>query len=783
MDSNNERVRLAAVWLIYLREMQDQFRDRRTLVTILLLPVLLYPLVGTLLMQIMQFSHQRASTVAIIGQEQLAGLPPLVIDGSPATADNIAAVRETAASESVIDLDSIDESTAQNTARQNDLMALRTLGNRFLADLTEPNDSTHVTLFSWAEFGEQERTAEITQQWVRDGIYDVVILIPPGMDAAATDAEQQPSLELVYNVASDASAAARSRVGLILHRWKASWVRRTLSSMDIHTGVLEPFQINVRDIAPAQLRQSAFWSKMLPMVMLIWAMTGAFYPAIDLVAGEKERGTLETLLCSPALRGEIVWGKLAAVTSFSMLTALLNSGSMLTTGSFVFSRMDFGGPSGAPPATTLLWLLIALLPLATLFSAISLGISALARSSKEGQYYLMPLMLVILPLVMLPMMPGVVLSTGTSLIPVTGMFLLVRSMIEGQYAMAVMHLPMVLGVTIACLGLAVRWARQQFENETVLFHGGQPYSMRRWTSSLLTGRQWLATPTQGYATALSILVALFFGKLVLPWAPTDFAALAKMVLAPQLGMILLPTIAMAILCTRSPRYSLRIRWPSWKVIGSALIVGVAMHPMYLMLTQWVSLAYPVSDSAIETLMPLGEQIAVAPWLWVVLLLAVVPAICEELAFRGFVFGGLLRDQQPLRAILISAVVFGISHGVLQQSISATLMGLVLGWISWRTGSVIPTILIHAASNALSTSLSRIASLELPGTHLVLSSDANGVAYQPLWSLMCLAIVIATFLYYNSLTPNADEQSSLHEGDAPQNEAVAAKSLELAGSAG
>ncbi len=151
--------------------------------------------------------------------------------------------------------------------------------------------------------------------------------------------------------------------------------------------------------------------------MLIWAMTGAFYPAIDLVAGEKERGTLETLLCSPALRSEIVWGKLATVTTFSMLTAILNAGSMLVTSSFVFKQIGVaGGTIGSPPLAPMLWLLVALVPLSALFSALALAVAALARSSKEGQYYLMPLMMVTLPLVLLPMLPGTTLSLGVNFI-------------------------------------------------------------------------------------------------------------------------------------------------------------------------------------------------------------------------------------------------------------------------------------------------------------------------------------------------------------------------------
>ena len=72
----------------------------------------------------------------------------------------------------------------------------------------------------------------------------------------------------------------------------------------------QPFEFEPRTWPSPSSAQAAVWSKILPFVLLIWALTGAFYPAIDLCAGEKERGTLETLLCSPAERSEIVTGKL-----------------------------------------------------------------------------------------------------------------------------------------------------------------------------------------------------------------------------------------------------------------------------------------------------------------------------------------------------------------------------------------------------------------------------------------------------------------------------------------
>ena len=74
----SEKPRLSAIWLIYAREMRDQLRDRRTLFTIAVLPILLYPLVGTLLLQIAQFTRQHPTSVCVVGTNHLVDVPPLL---------------------------------------------------------------------------------------------------------------------------------------------------------------------------------------------------------------------------------------------------------------------------------------------------------------------------------------------------------------------------------------------------------------------------------------------------------------------------------------------------------------------------------------------------------------------------------------------------------------------------------------------------------------------------------------------------------------------------------
>ena len=127
---------------------------------------------------------------------------------------------------------------------------------------------------------------------------------------------------------------------------------------------------------------------------------------------------------------------------FSVSTAALNILSMGFTGAFVINQMQFLGPGGPelgmPPELTPLWLLLGLIPVSALFSALCIALASFARSNKEGQYYLMPLLLVSMPLMILPMAPGVELSFGNSLIPLTGLVLLLKSLLEGDYVHALL---------------------------------------------------------------------------------------------------------------------------------------------------------------------------------------------------------------------------------------------------------------------------------------------------------------------------------------------------------
>ena len=138
----------------------------------------------------------------------------------------------------------------------------------------------------------------------------------------------------------------------------------------------------------------------------------------------------------------------------------------------------------------------------------------------------MPLLLVTMPLVILPMSPGVELNLGNSLIPVTGVVLLLRSVLEGNYWQAVQFSPVVAVVTLAACLLSIRWAVDQFNSESVLFRESERLDMGLWLRHLLRDRQ--PTPTVAAAAVccgVLILMVNFFLDFSLAACRTSLAVL------------------------------------------------------------------------------------------------------------------------------------------------------------------------------------------------------------------------------------------------------------------
>jgi sodium transport system permease protein len=678
--------------LVAGREIRDHLRDRRTIAMMLILPLVLYPVLALTVYQLAQFLEEKPCRVLIVGMEHVSkcpDLPPLV-DEQNATL--------------------FHPSLFSEPRRQRLLRVIRPveLGlspslepDKLRSQVEELIASARVDVAIWfppsfgcfgvrpSRLSEGSETPIASDSPSRDSGGD----LRPG--SLPVGGEQPPGPEILYSTASDRSQIAYGRVQAVLDRWREQCRRRQLAARGIPQELIEPFPVAVADVAVSVGRRgAALWARLLPVLLIIWAATGALYPAIDACAGEKERGTLETLLVSPAQRTEIVLGKLCAVTLFSALTALANVGSMMVSGWLLLTSLPQFGP---PPWTAVAWLSLVLLPISLLFGALSLALAAQARSTREAQYYLMPIVLLTMPLVLLPVTAGVELSWGTSLIPLSGVVLVLKSFLSGQIEQGWIYLFPALGVTLALCALSLCWAVRQFHSENILFREAEVISL-----PLLLRRMWWqrgirVPPGQALLAAFAILVIKMIWSLRAPM-PESFQAFARMQLAAQLLAFALPAILLACLFSRTPLVALNLRGCAASKIIAAGFLAVLVQPVGASLQQAFLQLWQPGEVVTSFLQKIQAIVDKGSHWELLFYLALVPAVCEELAFRGLVLGGFLGARRILQGVFLSAFLFAVAHTLLVQQVSAFLLGIVLGGIVVTSGSLWPAIVFHAVYN-------------------------------------------------------------------------------------
>jgi len=751
------------VKLVYAREIRDQLRDRRTLFMIAVLPLLLYPLIGMSVFQLSQFLRKNESKIVVIGAEQVASdkeLPKLITAGqfAPDLFDD-----PSESGRLVLEI----APAAPATDKEFDTARARLKSGEVQAVVYLPADFSQ-------RLDELRETAEASNRQ-RDKAQAAVVHVP------------EP--EVLHNSAREKSRLANSAVKRVLTNWKSQIERQYLLAGRLPENFSRPFQVKSLDVAEPRQQEAAVWAKIVPFVLFIWALTGAFYPAVDLCAGEKERGTLETLLSSPALRSEIVWGKLLTVMTFSIATAVLNLSSLGITARFVVNQLQSVMPGepmmplGFPPVAVVACLVTALVPMSALFSALCLACAAFARSTKEGQYYLMPLLLVTMPLMMLPMSPGSELNLGNSLIPITGMVLLLRTLVEGNYLDAVKYIVPVVAVTLVCCLLAIRWAVYQFNQEGVLFRESERLDLRRWMVHLVRDRQDTPTLTEAFFCVVLIFVVQFFTRLALSThmpAEPDFRFLTTLLFVSQVVCIALPAVFMTLLFTRCWAKTLLMdRTPKLAACAAAILLAIAIHPLAQRLVTGIHELYPIQDGVVEQTQAIEEMLRTSPYVWLpFVLMALLPAVCEELAFRGFILSGLRHLGHKWWAIGLSAVFFGMAHTVVQQSLSAAALGLVIGYLAVQTTSLLPAILFHACYNSLMLGIGLspqfIGDLEKRWPQLMahlVEPGAEGITYR--WPVVVASGVLSAVLlaWFQRLPYQATREEELSDARAHQSQPV------------
>src|SRR5271156_2756329 len=397
------------IGVVYRKELTEALRDRRTLISSILVPLLIFPLMSVgfigVAIELIGKADKETTTVMIVGGENSPGL---------------------------------------------------------LADLRKS-----------PQFKIVEPAADWKDQIVNKEIR-AAVEIPPGFDINL--AEQKLETVKIYDYKNELkSELTAGHLDTELKNYRDGIVKERLEAKNLPDAIIKPFDITKNNVAPAEKASGASIGGLIGYMVILLCLTGAMYPAMDLTAGEKERGTIETILSSPISRMNLVLGKFLLVLTASLVTAALSVFSMGVS-FWASSHFDLFHVANNPDAAALQLHLspvaiasvfLMAIPIAVLFSAALITISLFAKTYKEAQSYITPLMFLVIVPAVAAMLPGVDLDAKLSLIPILNVSLLCKELIAATYHWNFIAIIFVSTSVYAAAALFV--AIKMFQRESVLF--------------------------------------------------------------------------------------------------------------------------------------------------------------------------------------------------------------------------------------------------------------------------------------------------------------------------
>jgi ABC-2 type transport system permease protein/sodium transport system permease protein len=638
------------------KELSEILRDRRTIVTLVAMPLLLYPLLSVAFLQFAFLGKADAER----GMKYVLGF------SSPAEAE--------------VFLARIGQIGAGRSDKAPKL------------DVREgPPEELEISL--------------------RSGGLDLVVHIPE-VAQLVTKADGRPlplagrdwqfNCELKFLVGSPAGQGALTYIERQLAAADEADLDRRLNLPGVRPRivVLKPERVGVKSEEGDSFTSLA---SLVPLILILMTVTGAVYPAIDLTAGERERGTLEMLIAAPVPRFSLLTAKYLAVVTVAVLTAVINLVSMTIT----LQVSGLGKQLFSSSLTPLVFLqLFALLLLfAAFFSALLLSLTSFARSFKEAQAYLIPLMLGAMGPGVLAMMPGVRLRAELAVLPLVNIVLLARDVFNGQAdpLLALVVTTTTLLYALAALALAAR----VFGAESVLYS-----EQSGWSDLFRRPEEPQTVPSIASALwCLALAVPLHFIAQGLLRPDTDDPAAmspdfvtVSLILGAALSVLLFAGLpAAAAYLGRVPWMSgFGLAMPRLTAALAGLVLGSSLWPLVLRFLQHSTSATTGHESLVETLRSAAGPLLVAT--------TITAAVTEELFFRGYLFAALRARTGPLVTIGVTAALFGVAHVFLggalglERLVPSTLLGVVLGVVCWVSRSLVPGMLLHVGHNTILVTL-------------------------------------------------------------------------------
>lgn len=659
-----------------LKELRETLRDRRTILTLVFMPLLVYPLLGLVFQKF------------IIAQYTVAAPPEYHV--------------------------------AVATKEEGEhLQRLYKLGDDRLKQAAPDSGEPHPPNLQLVE-GPAETPLE---ELVADGRADLGVKLR----------QRRSGRWVVTFIELQGSVPSRNAREMIEARFRAV---NDAFVQDVFSRNTPPLRLPVswnEVLLPGEPIAAFSLASIVPLILILMTVTGAVYPAIDLTAGERERGTLEALIAAPVPRYQILCAKYAAVLVVVLLTALANLTAMTATAFSTGLEQALFGREGL--SVDLLVKLLGLLSVfAAFFAAVILTLTSIARSFKEAQAYLIPLMVMSLVPGVLALFPGLQMTALWAVTPLANIVLLARELFDHRVTPVLAVLTLV--STVGYAGLALAVAARVFGTDAVLYGSAATWSdLLRRPEEVRSAPDW----TQG-VLALAVLFPTF---VLLSGVP---ARMEKWTVMDRLGanavvlVVLFAAWPMALCWLRRIEWrgAFRIRRSAVMAIVGAAALGLSLWPFLYEIVRMISTERITALA--EQFKSLKAELDAVPLAWKLLALAIVPALCEELFFRGFLLQSLVATAGPWASIGISATVFGLFHVLVGDALVAErflptmLMGLILGWVCWCTGSILPGMVLHVIHNSTLLTVGK--------WFPALNPEANEVQTSLGWPVLSVAAAVA-----------------------------------------
>lgn len=558
---------------------------------------------------------------------------------------------------------------------------------------SQVEDANRIALNEWIESDEDELEyliKEVESDNPEKDLEEEVI------DAYITTSEKEGKLvyEIHYLSAVTDSLTLSGMLEEEIEAYSTKQAEKNVeqAGMDVEQ-VLYPIKMELTDRSSNESSIGSVLGTIIPFLLITSILTGSMFAATDATAGEKERGTLETLLTLPISNLELIMSKFLAVATISVFSVLINVAAMGGIAAYLYASFNVMAEEGQQfslvsfiPAILILFVVV--IAFSLFLSAVVMCICAFAKSAKEANNYTSPIMLVVMLTSYISFVPSIVLETKTALIPVVNVCLLLKSLLVLKYDIQLIMMVLISNILYAFI--AVWMLGKIYNSESVLF--GESFSgikLFERRKNIKEGS--LPSVQESILVALvAILLATYVGGIV------SLSQMKVGLVVQQSFYLLLPLLA-CLYIKGKPKEVFSLHLPKVKNVFSGVILFIGMECAMLLLSSVLTQVFTESSESVnETFDLLLNDV---PFGLALLLIAALPAVCEEMLFRGYIFTAFKQKMSLPKAIFFVSLLFGLYHMSLVKLLTTGLLGVILAYAMHRSKSIFVSMLMHFLNNA------------------------------------------------------------------------------------